>query len=497
MTELTRMTAAELSAALAKGEVSATEVTRAHLDRIAAVDDRVHAFLHVAADSALEQAAEVDAQRKAGGYLGPLAGVPIAVKDVFTTTGMPTTCGSRILEGWHPPYAATITKRLKQAGAIILGKTNMDEFAMGSSTENSAYGPTHNPWDLDKIPGGSSGGSAAAVAAYEAPLAIGTDTGGSVLQAAAVRGVVGTKPTYGGSSRYGVVAFASSLDTPGPFARTVLDTALLHEAISGYDPMDSTSIDAPVPPVVAAARQADVSGMRIGVVSELGGDGYQPGVLSRFAEAVELLESLGAKVTELSCPHFKYALPAYYLIAPSECSSNLARFDAMRYGLRVGDDGTRDAEEVMALTRAQGFGAEVKRRIILGAYALSSGYYDAYYGKAQQVRTLVIRDFDAAFGQVDVLVSPSTPTTAFAIGERADDPMAMYLADLCTIPSDLAGNAAISVPCGVAPEDGLPVGLHVMAPALADDRLYRVAAAAEAALVGHWGQPLLTQARGL
>ena len=318
------MTAAELSAALAGGEVSATEVTRAHLDRIGAVDDRVHAFLHVAADSAMAQAADVDRRRARGEPLGPLGGVPVAVKDVFTTIGMPTTCGSRILEGWHPPYDATITRRLKQAGAIIIGKTNMDEFAMGSSTENSAFGPSRNPWDLDKVPGGSSGGSAAAVAAYEAPLAIGTDTGGSIRQPAAVCGIVGTKPTYGGNSRYGVVAFASSLDTPGPLGRTVLDAALLHEAISGHDPCDSTSIDAPVPPVVAAAREADVSGMRIGVVTELSGEGYQPGVLSRFAEAVELLESLGAKVTEVSCPHFRYALPAYYLIAPSDSSSSTA-----------------------------------------------------------------------------------------------------------------------------------------------------------------------------
>ena len=493
--DLTRLTAAELAAKLAAKEVSATEVTRAHLDRIAAVDDRVHAFLHVAADQALDQAAEVDGKRAAGEALGPLAGVPIAVKDLFTTVGMPTTCGSRILEGWDPPYDATITQRLKANGVIILGKTNMDEFAMGSSTENSAYGPSRNPWDLAKVPGGSSGGSSAAVAAYEAPLAIGTDTGGSIRQPAAVCGIVGTKPTYGGSSRYGVVAFASSLDTPGPFARTVLDTALLHEVMSGHDPMDSTSIDAPVPPVVQAARQADVGGMRIGVVADLSGDGYQPGVMARFTEAVELLESLGAKVTEVSCPHFKYALPAYYLIAPSECSSNLARFDAMRYGLRVGDDGTRDAEEVMSLTRAAGFGDEVKRRIILGTYALSSGYYDAYYGKAQRVRTLIIRDFDAAFEQVDVLVSPVTPTTAFGIGERADDPMAMYLADLCTIPSDLAGNAAISVPCGLAAEDGLPAGLQVMAPAMADDRLYRVAAAFEAAF--NDGRPFLAAAKGL
>jgi aspartyl-tRNA(Asn)/glutamyl-tRNA(Gln) amidotransferase subunit A len=497
MADLNRLTAAELSAALAAREVSAAEVTRAHLDRIAAVDERVHAFLHVAAERAMAQARDIDERRGAGEALGPLAGVPVAVKDVFTTIGMPTTCGSRILEGWHPPYESTVTKRLRQAGAVIVGKTNMDEFAMGSSTENSAFGPSHNPWDLGKIPGGSSGGSAAAVAAYEAPLAIGTDTGGSIRQPAAVCGIVGTKPTYGGSSRYGVVAFASSLDTPGPLGRTVLDTALLHQAMSGHDPCDSTSVDAPVPPVVAAAREADVSGMRIGVVTELGGEGYQPGVLARFAEAVELLESLGAKVTEVSCPNFRYALPAYYLIAPSECSSNLARFDAMRYGLRVGDDGTRDAEEVMALTREAGFGAEVKRRIILGTYALSSGYYDAYYGKAQQVRTLIIRDFEAAFSQVGVLVSPATPTTAFPIGERADDPMAMYLADLCTIPSDLAGNAAISVPCGLAAEDGLPVGLQVMAPALADDRLYRVAAAAEAAFTGRWGGPLLAQAKGL
>jgi aspartyl-tRNA(Asn)/glutamyl-tRNA(Gln) amidotransferase subunit A len=495
--DLTRLTAAEMSAKLAAKEISATELTQAHLDRIQAVDGKIHAFLYVAADQALAQAREVDTRRAAGEDLPALAGVPVAVKDLFATKGMPTTCGSRILEGWHPPYDATITQRLKDNGAVILGKTNMDEFAMGSSTENSAYGPTRNPWDLTKIPGGSSGGSSAAVAAFEAPLALGSDTGGSIRQPAAVCGIVGTKPTYGGSSRYGVVAFASSLDTPGPFGRTVLDTALLHEAMSGHDPMDSTSINAPVPAVIEAARQANVEGMRIGVVTDLSGVGYQPGVLSRFAEAVELLESLGAKVVELSCPHFKYALPAYYLIAPSECSSNLARFDAMRYGLRAGDDGSRDAEEVMSLTREQGFGDEVKRRIILGSYALSSGYYDAYYGKAQQVRTLIIRDFDAAFDQVDVLVSPVTPTTAFGIGERADDPMAMYLADLCTIPSDLAGNAAISVPCGLADEDGLPVGLQVMAPAMADDRLYRVAAAAEAAFTARWGQPILSGAKGL
>ena len=495
--ELTRMTASGLAAAIAAGQVSAAEVTEAHLARIDHVDPRVHAFLHIAADGARAAARAVDERRATGAALGPLAGVPLALKDVFTTEDMPTTCGSRILDGWLPPYDATVTRRLRQAGVVVLGKTNMDEFAMGSSTENSAFGPSRNPWDLSRVPGGSSGGSSAAVAAFEAPLGIGTDTGGSIRQPAAVCGVVGVKPTYGGSSRYGVVAFASSLDSPGPLARTVLDAALLHEVMSGHDPLDATSIDAPVPPVVAAARQADVSGLRIGVVTELSGDGYQPGVLARFGEAVELLESLGAKIVNVSCPHFSYALPAYYLIAPSECSSNLARFDGMRYGLRVGDDGTRSAEEVMALTRAEGFGAEVKRRIMLGTYALSSGYYDAYYGKAQQVRTLITRDFEAAFEQVDVLVSPTTPTTAFPIGERADDPLAMYLADLCTIPSDLAGNAALSVPCGLAPEDGLPVGLQIMAPVLADDRCYRVAAAVEAALEQRAGRPLLDAAAGL
>ena len=497
MAELFRMSASEIAGAVRAGEVSAAEVTDAHLARIEQVDPQVRAFLHVAADQAREAARAVDQRRVAGAPLGPLAGVPLALKDVFTTKDMPTTCGSAILDGWLPPYDATITRRLREAGVVILGKTNMDEFAMGSSTENSAFGPSHNPWDLSRVPGGSSGGSSAAVAAYQAPLGLGTDTGGSIRQPGAVCGVVGVKPTYGGNSRYGVVAFASSLDTPGPLARTVLDAALLHEVMSGHDPCDATSIDAPVPPVVAAARQADVNGMTIGVVPEFAGEGFQPGVLTKFSEAVELLESLGAKVTEVSCPHFSYALPAYYLIAPSECSSNLARFDAMRYGLRVGDDGTRSAEEVMALTRAQGFGAEVKRRIMLGTYALSSGYYDAYYGKAQQVRTLIIKDFEAAFDRVDVLVSPTTPTTAFPLGERVDDPMAMYLADLCTIPSDLAGNAALSVPCGLSPDDGLPVGLQVMAPVLADDRMYRVGAAVEAALDERRGHPLLDEANGL
>ncbi|MFF3669090.1 Asp-tRNA(Asn)/Glu-tRNA(Gln) amidotransferase subunit GatA [Microtetraspora malaysiensis] len=497
MTELLHKTAAELGRLIAAREVSAVEVTQAHLDRIAEVEPKVNAFLHVDPETTLAQARAVDERIAGGERLGPLAGVPVAHKDVFTTTDMPTTAGSKILEGWRPPYDATVTSRLREAGLVILGKTNLDEFAMGSSTENSAYGPTRNPWDLSRIPGGSSGGSSAAVAAYEAPLSTGTDTGGSIRQPAAVTGIVGMKPTYGGSSRYGLIAFASSLDTPGPFARNVLDAALLHEAFSGHDVMDSTSIHAHMPPVVEAARQADIAGLRVGVVKEFGGEGYQPGVLARFHEAVELLESLGAKVVEVSCPSFGYALPAYYLIAPSECSSNLARFDAMRYGLRVGDDGTRSAEEVMSMTRAAGFGPEVKRRIMLGTYALSSGYYDAYYGQAQKVRTLISRDFDAAFHQVDVLVSPTTPTTAFPIGERADDPMAMYLADLCTIPTNLAGNAAISVPCGLADEDGLPVGLQIMAPVLGDDRCYRVGAAVEKALEDRWGGSLLTKAPAL
>jgi aspartyl-tRNA(Asn)/glutamyl-tRNA(Gln) amidotransferase subunit A len=495
--ELVRRTAAHTARAIADGEVSAVETTQAHLDRIGSVDGRVHAFLHVDADGALAAARTVDDRRAAGERLGPLAGVPLALKDVIATKGLPTTCGSRILEGWVPPYDATVAARLRAAGVVILGKTNMDEFAMGSSTEHSAFGPTHNPWDLSRIPGGSGGGSAAAVAAFEAPVAVGTDTGGSIRQPAAVTGTVGVKPTYGGVSRYGLVALASSLDQAGPCARTVLDAALVHATIAGHDPLDTTSIEAPVPAVVAAAEAADVRGMRLGVVRQFAGEGYQPGVETRFREAVELLEGLGATVVEVDCPHFTYALPAYYLILPSECSSNLARFDAMRYGLRVGDDGTASAEEVMAATREAGFGAEAKRRIILGTYALSSGYYDAYYGQAQKVRTLIQRDFAAAFEQADVLVSPTTPTTAFRLGERVDDPMAMYLADLCTIPSNLAGNASMSLPCGLAAEDGLPVGFQVIAPPMADDRLYRVGGALEAALSDRWGHLLIDEAPDL
>jgi aspartyl-tRNA(Asn)/glutamyl-tRNA(Gln) amidotransferase subunit A len=496
-TDLTRASAVELASLVTSGEVSAVDVAQAHLDRIEKVESSVHAFLHVDADGALASARAVDSARAAGESLGPLAGVPVAVKDLLTMRGLPTTCGSRILDGWRPPYDAEVVRRLREAGATLVGKTNMDEFAMGSSTENSAFGPTSNPWDLTRVPGGSSGGSAAAVAAFETPLALGTDTGGSIRQPAAVTGIVGGKPTYGSVSRRGLVAFSSSLDQAGPFARNVTDAALLYSVIAGHDPGDSTSVDREPPDAVAAARTAEVSGMRIGVVTDLAGEGYQPGVVQRVREAVDLLASLGADVVEVSCPSFSYALPAYYLIAPSEASSNLARFDGMRYGLRVGDDGSNSAEQVMAKTRAEGFGKEVIRRIMLGTFALSSGYYDAYYGQAQKVRTLIIRDFERAYADCDVLVSPTTPTTAFPIGERSENPISMYAADLCTVPTSLAGGAAISVPVGLSPTDSLPVGLQVMAPAFADDRVYRVAAALEAAQDERRGHALLEEAPAL
>ncbi|MEU2201345.1 Asp-tRNA(Asn)/Glu-tRNA(Gln) amidotransferase subunit GatA [Isoptericola sp. NPDC019482] len=502
MTDLTRLSAAELAETLARKEASSVEATRAHLDRIAAVDGDVHAFLHVSEDDALATAADVDARRAAGEELHPLAGVPIAVKDVVVTKGLPSTAGSKILEGWIPPYDATLVEKIRAAGLPILGKTNMDEFAMGSSTEHSAFGNTHNPWDLDRIPGGSGGGSAAAVAAFEAPLAIGTDTGGSIRQPGAVTGTVGVKPTYGGVSRYGLIAMASSLDQAGPVTRTVLDSALLHELIGGHDPRDSTSIAEPLPPLVEAARQGalgDLSGLKVGVVTQLQGEGYQPGVLARFHESLELLTKAGAEVVEVSCPSFDYALAAYYLIMPAEASSNLAKFDGMRFGLRVEPtDGPVTAERVMAATRGAGFGDEVKRRVVLGTYALSAGYYDAYYGSAQKVRTLIQRDFDAAFAQADVLVSPTAPTTAFKLGEKLDDPLAMYLNDVATIPANLAGVPGISVPNGVAASsDGgadLPTGFQILAPAKADDRLYRVGAALESALESTWGAPLLSRA---
>ena len=490
-------TAAEMASALAAKEISSVELTQQHLDRIASVDGKIHAFLHIDSAGALEQAGAIDKKRASGEKLSPLAGVPIAVKDILAQKGIPTTAGSKILEGWRPPYDSTVVAKLKSAGVVILGKTNMDEFAMGSSTENSAYGTTQNPWDLTRTPGGSSGGSAAAVAAFEAPLAIGTDTGGSIRQPAALTGIVGVKPTYGAVSRYGVVAYSSSLDQVGPFARTVLDTALLHEAIAGHDERDSTSINAPVPQIVAAAKRLDVKGMKIGVIKELSGSGFQPGVSARIAESIELLVAAGAEIVEVSCPNFEYALAAYYLIAPSEASSNLARFDSMRYGLRVGDDGSKGAEEVMSATREAGFGKEVKRRIILGTYALSSGYYDAYYGSAQKVRTLVKQDFDNAFAKADVLISPVTPTTAFKIGEKSNDPVAMYLSDIATIPVNMAGIGGMSLPVGLADEDGLPVGLQIMAPVMQDDRFYRVGGTLEAALLSKWGKPILSNAPDL
>ncbi|MBJ7528734.1 MAG: aspartyl/glutamyl-tRNA amidotransferase subunit A [Nocardioides sp.] len=442
--ELIRSSAAALAGKLAAREVTAVEVTQAHLDRIAAVDGKVHAFLHVNTDEALAVAAEVDAIRAAGGAaaeeLHALAGVPIAVKDLIVTVGQPTTAGSKILEGWHSPYDATVVQRLRAAKMPILGKTNMDEFAMGSSTEHSAYGPTRNPWDLERIPGGSGGGSAAALAAFQAPLAIGTDTGGSIRQ--------------------------------------------------------------PLPSLVDAARrgaEGDRSGVRVGVITELSGEGYQAGVQARFEESLELLVKAGAEVVEVSCPTFVHALATYYLIMPCEASSNLAKFDAMRYGLRVLPEGvdSPSAEQVMRATRDAGFGDEVKRRIILGTYALSAGYYDAYYGTAQRVRTLIARDFAAAFEKVDVLVSPTAPTTAFKLGEKLDDPLAMYLNDLATIPANLAGVPGMSLPSGLADEDGLPAGFQILAPALADDRMYRVGAALEAALHERWGGPLLDRAPAL
>ncbi len=491
---LTDLSALDLAAAMAAGEASSEEITAAHLDRIAAVDGRVHAYLHVDDEAALRQARDIDRRRRAGEDVPQLAGVPVAVKDVLATRGVPTTCGSRILDGWRPPYDATVVTRLREAGLVILGKTNMDEFAMGSSTEHSAFGPTRNPWDLERTPGGSSGGSAAAVAAFSAPLAIGSDTGGSIRQPAAFTGTVGVKPTYGGVSRYGLVALASSLDQVGPFARTVLDAAMLHEVIAGHDPKDSTSINAPVPPLVESALAGDVRGLRIGLVRQLSGAGFQPGVQARFAEAVDLLASRGAVVSEIDLPHAEYALAAYYLILPSECSSNLAKFDGMRFGLRVGDDGTRTAAEVMAATREAGFGPEVKRRIMLGTYALSKGYYDEYYGQAQKVRTLIARDFAEAFARVDVVVTPTAPTTAFRLGENLDDPVAMYLNDIATIPANLAGICGMSVPVGLAAEDGLPVGLQIMAPAMADDRLYNVGAALEAALIDLYGHSTIQEA---
>jgi len=499
MSDITKLSAAQLSAALAQGELTSVEATQAHLDRIAAVDGAVHAYLQVTADAALETAARVDAQRAAGESLPRLAGVPVAVKDLIVTEGIPTTAGSKMLEGWVPPYDATIVKRLKGAQMPILGKTNLDEFAMGSSTEWSAFGPTRNPWDLERIPGGSGGGSAAAVAAFEAPLAIGTDTGGSIRQPGAVTGTVGVKPTYGSISRFGMIAMASSLDQGGPVARTVLDAAMLHEVLAGHDPRDSTSLRDTPPPFVEAALEGakgDLTGLRVGVIKQLSGDGYQAGVIARFNDSLEVLKSLGATIVEVDCPHFPYALDTYYLIMPAEASSNLAKFDGVRYGLRVLPEPPVTAERMMSATRGAGFGPEVKRRIILGTYALSAGHVDDFYGAALRARTLIQQDFRNAFAAADVLVSPTAPTTAFKFGEKMDNPLAMYLNDIATIPANLSGDPAMSVPNGLS-DDGLPVGFQIIAPQKQDDRLYRVGAALETALEKQWGAPLLDKAPAL
>ena len=497
MSDLTRLTAAELADGLRAGEFSSVEATRAHLDRIAAVDGEVHAFLHVS-DHALEVAEDIDRRRASGEQLGELAGVPLAVKDVLVTTDMPTTSGSKILEGYLSPFDATVVARSRAAGLVPLGKTNMDEFAMGSSTEHSAYGPTRNPWDLERVPGGSGGGSAAAVAAFEAPLALGSDTGGSIRQPAHLTGTVGVKPTYGAVSRYGAIALASSLDQVGPVTRTVLDAGLLQDVIGGHDPEDSTSLRDVWPSFAAAAREGAsgevLKGLRIGVVRELPDAGFQAGVAESFRGALEAMSAQGAEIVEVSAPHIEYAVAAYYLILPAEASSNLAKFDSVRFGLRVTPGGNPTVEDVMAATREAGFGDEVKRRIILGTYALSAGYYDAYYGSAQKVRTLIQRDFASAFGAVDVIATPAAPTTAFRFGEKIDDPMQMYLNDVTTIPANLAGIPGISVPSGLASDDGLPVGIQFLAPAREDARLYRVGAALEALLVDSWGGPLLDRA---
>ena len=494
MTDFIHSTAAELAQALESGAASSVEITQAHLDRIAAVEGDVNAFLHVNPEVSLTAAKASDARRQAGTAFGALDGVPVAIKDVLVTTDMPSTSGSKILEGWMSPYDATVVTKTREAGLIPLGKTNMDEFAMGSSTEHSAYGPTRNPWDLDRIPGGSGGGSAAAVAAYEAPFALGSDTGGSIRQPAHVTGTVGVKPTYGGVSRYGAIALASSLDQIGPCSRTVLDAALLHDVIKGHDRHDSTSLTDQWPSFAEAAKNRDVKGLKIGVVSQLDGEGFQPGVLARFHESLAMLEANGAEIVELSLPSLEHAVAAYYLILPAEASSNLAKFDSVRFGLRVTPEGGGTVEQVMSATREAGFGPEVKRRIILGTYALSAGYYDAYYGSAQKVRTLVQRDFADAFSKVDVIASPTAPTTAWKLGEKLDDPVAMWRGDVATIPANLAGIPGMSLPAGLADEDGLPVGIQFLAPAREDARLYNVGGALEALLHEKWGGNLLEKA---
>ena len=473
------MSARGLAATVRSGERSARSVIDEHLETIRSGEPEIHAFNLVMTDEAIAAADEVDRRVAAGEDPGPLAGVPVALKDNMCTRGVPTTCSSRILEGWLPPYDATVVERLAAAGAVVVGKTNLDEFAMGSSTENSAFGVTRNPLDLTRVPGGSSGGSAAAVAAGFAPLALGSDTGGSIRQPAALCGVVGVKPTYGAVSRYGLVAFASSLDQIGPFARTVSDAALLLETIGGHDPRDSTSIPEPAAGLTEVLDRG-VEGLRIGVIEELSGDGLEgvaDDVRSRLAEAASALDAAGAAVETTSIPSTVYGLSAYYVIAPAEASSNLARYDGVRYGLRID---APNAGDMNTATRTAGFGNEVKRRIMLGTYALSAGYYDAYYGKSQKVRTLIVQDFARAYEEFDLLLCPTAPTTAFPIGEKTADPMTMYLNDVCTIPSNLAGHPAMWVPFGVG-DDGMPVGVQILAPAMGEPTMFQAAAVLEAA----------------
>lgn len=491
MSELWQLSISEASDLLRKRELSAVELTRAHIERIQAVEGRVRAFVTVTEQQALREAERIDARRREGEALGPLAGIPLAIKDVLCTEGVLTTCSSKILERFVPFYDATVVARLKRAGAISVGKTNMDEFAMGSSTENSAFFPTRNPWDLERVPGGSSGGSAAAVAAGEAMGALGTDTGGSVRQPGALTNTVALKPTYGRVSRYGLVAFASSLDQVGPFTRSVRDAALLMQAIAGYDPLDSTSVDVPVPDY-AAALTGDVKGLRVGVPREYFVEGLAPGVLASVERAIETLRGLGAEIGECSLPHTRYGVAAYYIIAPAEASANLARYDGVKYGLSL-REGAADLVDATARTRAAGFGAEVKRRIMLGTYALSTGYYDAYYLKAEKVRTLIKQDFDRAFERFDVLIGPTSPTVAFKIGEKAEDPYAMYLNDVFTIPVNLAGICAISVPGEFS--EGLPVGVQLFGPAFGEATVLRVADAFQRVTDYHTRWPNVPVAR--
>ena len=478
----------ELHNQIIRKERSSVEITQEALDRIQALEPVLHSFLCVTSEYALEQARQVDAKISAGEEVGLLAGIPIAIKDNMCTKGIPTTCASRILENFVPPYESTVTQKLKDAGAVMVGKTNLDEFAMGSSTENSAYQVTANPWDLERVPGGSSGGSAAAVASGECPVALGSDTGGSIRQPASFCGVVGVKPTYGLVSRYGLVAFASSLDQIGPFARNVEDAAILLNAIAGHDPNDSTSLKVEIPDYAKLLQPTLKTKIKIGVIKETFGEGLDPSVAQAVNKALEQLKNLGAEIQEVSCPRFRYGLPTYYIIAPSEASANLARYDGVKYGLRVPD--TDNLLSMYNKTRAAGFGKEVKRRILLGTYTLSAGYYDAYYLKAQKVRTLLKQDFEAAFEKVDVLVCPTAPTTAFKAGEKTEDPLSMYLGDLMTIPVSLTGLPGISVPCGFD-EKGLPIGMQLIGKVLREDQLFQVAYAYEQSTQWHLREPKL------